>query len=148
VQIRRAEIADEHVLGRIRRDSILGLAGPATSMARAEVWANGVAADRFARAIREHDVWIAVETVAIGWIEVDRDRVAALYVSLTAASRGVGSALLSLGEEAIRGTGHAAARLEASENALSFYLRRGYIRSGPLLADGSYPLIKDLAAST
>ena len=46
-----------------------------------------------ARALREHDVWVAVEGAAMGWVEVDRDGVAALYVSPSWSRRGVGSAL-------------------------------------------------------
>ena len=87
-------------------------------------------------------MWVAVEEAAIGWVEVDQDRVAALYVSPLSSRQGVGSKLLSLAEEAIRSAGHAAARLEASPNALGFYLRRGYVRAGSQMSDGSYPLTK------
>ena len=146
MQTRRAETTDEEALGSVRRASILGLAAPAISVEQAEAWANGAAADRIARAIREHDVWVAVEEVAIGWVEVDRDRVAALYVSPTCSRRGVGSNLLLLAETAVRSAGYATARLEAGQNALGFYLRRGYLRCGPQLPDGSWPLTKDLCA--
>jgi hypothetical protein len=91
-------------------------------------------------------VWVAVEGAAIGWVEVDRDRVAALYVSPSCAGRGVGSGLLAHAESSILRSGYTAARLESSQNALDFYLRRGYLRSGPPDADGAYPLRKDLAA--
>ena len=146
MQIRRAEAADEEVLASIRRSAILVLAAPAISMEQAEKWATRAAADRMARAIREHDVWVAVEGAAIGWVEVDRDRVAALYVSPSCSRRGVGSALLELAETSIRSSGYATARLESSQNALDFYLRRGYLRCGPPDADGACPLSKDLAA--
>jgi GNAT superfamily N-acetyltransferase len=146
VLIRRAEAADERVLATIRRQAILALAVPAMSREDAERWAMSAAADRVARAIRDHDVWVAVEEVAIGWVEVDRDRVAALYVSPSGSRRGVGSALLARAETSIRSSGHATARLEASQNALTFYLRRGYRRCGPPDADGAWPLRKDLAA--
>jgi GNAT superfamily N-acetyltransferase len=99
-----------------------------------------------ARAIRDHDVWVAVEGVAIGWVEVDRDRIAALYVSPSCSRRGVGSALLGRAETDIRSAGYATACLESSQNALDFYLRRGYRRCGPPDADGAWPLRKDLAA--
>jgi GNAT superfamily N-acetyltransferase len=119
---------------------------PAMSMEQAEKWATRAAADRIARAIRDHDVWVAVEGAAIGWVEVDRDRVAALYVAPSCARRGVGSALLALAETSIRSSGYATAHLESSQNALDFYLRRGYRRCGPPDADGAWPLRKDLAA--
>ena len=146
MQIRRAEAADEEALAGIRRSAILALAVPAISMEQAEKWAARAAADRIARAIREHDVWVAVEGAAIGWVEVDRDRVAALYVSPSCSRRGVGSALLARAETSIRSSGYATAHLESSQNALAFYLRRGYLRCGPPDADGACPLSKDLAA--
>jgi GNAT superfamily N-acetyltransferase len=89
----------------------------------AAAWALRPAADRIARAIREHEVWVAEEEEAIGWVEVDRDRVAALYVSPGFARRGVGSSLLQVAEAAIRSAGHAAAHLDTARNALDFYRR-------------------------
>ncbi len=131
MQIRRAEAADEEALASIRRSAILALAVPAISMEQAEQWATRAAADRIARATREHDVWVAVEGAAIGWVEIDRDRVAALYVAPSETRRGVGSVLLARAKTSIRSSGYATARLESSQNALDFYLRRGYCRCGP-----------------
>jgi GNAT superfamily N-acetyltransferase len=146
MEIRRAEAADEDALARMRRRAILALAVPAMSMEQAEKWATRAPADRIARAIREHDVWIAVDEAAIGWVEVDRDRVAALYVSPSCSRRGVGSVLLARAETAIRRSGYLIAHLESSPNALDFYLGRGYVRCGPPDAEGAYPLRKDLTA--
>src|SRR6266513_6218644 len=95
MHIRRAEAADEEALASIRRRAILALAVPAMSREQAERWATRGAADRVASAMREHDVWVVVEGAAIGWVEVDRDRVAALYVSPSCSRRGVGSVLLT-----------------------------------------------------
>jgi putative acetyltransferase len=146
MHIRRAEAADEEALARIRRRAILGLAVPAISIEQAENWVTHVAADRIARAIGDHEVWVAVEGVAIGWVEVDRDRIAALYVSPSWSRRGVGSVLLARAETHIRNSGYTTTRLESSPNALDFYLRRGYRRCGPPDADGASPLRKELAA--
>jgi putative acetyltransferase len=145
MQIRRARATDEDALARIRRDAILALAVPAMSMEQAERWAARAVADRMARAIQDHTVWVAVDGAVIGWVEVDGDRVAALYVAPSCARRGVGSALLAHAEHSIQGSGHATARLESSSNALDFYLRRGYRRCGPEDADGAWPLRKELA---
>jgi putative acetyltransferase len=147
MQIRQAEAADEEALAHIRRATILALAVPAMSAEQAQKWATRAAADRVARAIRDHDVWIAVDGTALGWVEVDRDRVAALYVSPECSGRGVGSTLLARAEASIQGYGYAIARLESSQNAVDFYLRRGYVRRGPPDADGAYPLSKDLIAA-
>src|SRR5262249_23703098 len=148
MQIRRAEAADEEALASIWRRAILALAVPAMSREQAERWAARGAADRVARAMREHEVWVAVEGIAIGWVEVGRDRIAALYVSPSCARRGVGSALLTFAESCIRSSSHTTARLESSQNALDYYLRRGYRRCGPADSGGALPLQKDLAAVT
>lgn len=144
MQIRRAEAADEKALARIRRHAILALAVPVMSSEEAERWAARASAGRVARAIREHEVWVAVEGATIGWVEVDGDRVAALYVSPSCARRGVGSALLAVAETSIRSAGYPTARLESSPNALDYYLRRGYVRCGPPDADGAVPVRKDV----
>jgi GNAT superfamily N-acetyltransferase len=146
VRIRRGELADGETLASIRRRAILALAVPAMSREQAEKWATRAPADRIARAISDHEVWVAVHRVAIGWVEVDRDRVAALYVSPPHSRRGVGSALLARAETSIRSSGYATVHLESSENALDFYLRRGFRRCGPPDADGAWPLRKGLAA--
>src|SRR5215468_12507503 len=146
MKIRRAEAADEDALASIRRRAILALAVPAMSREQAERWATRGAADRVARAIREHDVWVAVEGALMGWVEVDRDRVAALYVSPSCSRRGVGSVLLARAETSIRSSGYTTTRLESSPNALDFYFRRGYVRCGPPDAKGAYPLRKDLTS--
>ena len=91
-------------------------------------------------------MWVAVEGAAIGWVEVDRSRVAALYVSPSFSCRGVGSALLTFAETSIRNAGYTTAHLESSPNALDYYLRRGYLRCGPADSDGAWPLRKELDA--
>ncbi|HEY0606242.1 MAG TPA: GNAT family N-acetyltransferase [Herpetosiphonaceae bacterium] len=144
--IRRATARDEEALARIRRSAILALAVPVLSSEEAERWARSAAADRVARAIHEHQVWVAVEESAVGWVEVDGDRVAALYVAPSWAGRGVGSALLARAESVIQRSGYTTARLEASQNALAFYLRRGYGRCGPPDAERAYPMRKNLVS--
>ena len=126
IDIRRAVPGDEIALRAIRRSAILELTVATMSRSQAAQWANDAAPDRVARAITLHAVWVAVETVPIGWVEVDGDRVAGLYVVPHVAGRGIGSCLLRHAEAAILDGGHAAAWLETSSNALNFYLRRGY----------------------
>lgn len=144
IHIRRANLNDKPALARIRRDAILTLAVPTLSPEQAAQWASSAADDRIARAIREHEVWVAVADFAIGWIAVDRDRVAGLYVAPTYANQGVGSALLARAETAIHSGGYTTARLESSQNALAFYLRRSYQQCGSPDAEGAYPMRKDL----
>jgi GNAT superfamily N-acetyltransferase len=146
MQIRNAHANDQDALAQIRREAILALAGRTLSLEQAAHWANSAAADRCVRAIREHVVWVAIDGAPIGWVEVDQDRIAALYVAPAWARRGVGLALLAYAESAIRNAGYAVARLEASPNALGYYLPRGYMRDGLPDATGAYPLRKTLTA--
>jgi GNAT superfamily N-acetyltransferase len=145
IEIRRAGPSDHAALSAIRRNAILELAVAAMSTSQAEQWANRAAADRVTHAILHHAVWVAVQDVPIGWVEVDEDRVAALYVAPHCASRGVGSRLLLRAEAAIRDGGHATARLESSSNAATFYLHRGYLPSEARAADGALLLSKRLS---
>jgi len=145
IEIRRADASDHVALSAIRRSAILELAVGAMSTSQAEQWANRAAADRVTHAILHHAVWVAVQDVPIGWVEVDEDRVAALYVAPHCSGRGVGSRLLLRAEAAIRDGGHATARLETSPNAATFYLHRGYLPSEARTADGALPLRKRLS---
>src|SRR6266480_2483694 len=130
IEIRRADPSDDAALSAIRRSAILELAVAAISPSQAEEWANQAAADRVTRAIQHHAVWVAVQGVPVGWVEVDEDRVAALYVAPHCSGRGVCSRLLLRAEAAIRDGGHAAARRETYPYTATFYLRRGYLPSG------------------
>ena len=145
IEIRRADPSDRVALSAIRRRAILELAVTAMPPSEAEEWANQAAADRVTRAILDHAVWVAVQEVPIGWVEVDGGRVAALYVAPHCSGRGVGSRLLLHAEAAIRDAGYAAARLESSPNAASFYSHRGYLPSGAPTAAGALPMSKHLS---
>lgn len=145
IEIRRADPSDRVALSAIRRSAILELAVAAMSPSQAEEWANQAAADRVARAILDHAVWVAVRGVPIGWVEVDGGRVAALYVAPHCSGQGVGSRLLLHAEAAIRDTGYTAARLESSPNAAIFYLHRGYLASEAPTAAGALPMSKQLS---
>lgn len=144
LDFRRAEASDEQALADIRRDAILALAVPALSSAEAESWARQVADDRFRRAINEHEVWVAVAGSVLGWVEINSNYIAALYVAPLHAQQGVGSALLAHAEAAIWRAGYQTVQLDASSNALAFYLRRAYRHAGSPTADGAYPLCKEL----
>ena len=146
MRIRRAEAAEHAALAAIRRSAILALAVPKLSPEQAVQWADAMAADRIVRAIRDHEVWVAVAADIVGWVEIAHDRIAALYVAPPYARRGVGAALMAHAEAAIRRAGCTTARLEASPNVLGFYLRRGYLHHGAPDHSGAYPMRKALSA--
>jgi hypothetical protein len=114
------------------------------STSQAEQWANGAAADRVTRAILHHAVWIAVQDVPIGWVEVDEDEWQRFMSHLIAPAR---ASALASSCTLKRRSGMAATRrrLEASPNAANFYLHRGYLPGEARTADGALPLTKCLS---
>ena len=113
MRIRPAERADEERLGTIRHDAILALAVPILSQQEAETWAKQISEDRIGQAVRSHEVWVAEDEIAIGWVEIDKDRIAALYVSPDYAGSGIGSSLLMFAEASIFRSGYRSVQLEA-----------------------------------
>jgi putative acetyltransferase len=93
--LRPARPFDALRLAAIRRESILVLARSHLGDRDAQSWADSSRDDRVRRAIAEHKVWLAeLDGAVIGWVEVHRERIEALYVHPDFAGRGVGSRLL------------------------------------------------------
>lgn len=94
-----------------------------------ETWLAGFDSSVYEPAIAAGQLTIAErETGPVGFVQWGRGRIERLYV--TQAGRGLGAALLKLGE---RGAleGAAALELEAALNAVGFYERHGYERLAP-----------------
>ena len=139
---RRSEAAE---LGAIRRQAILVLAKTEMGEERAADWANSASAERVIRAIEDHEVWVADRAgAAVGWLEIDGERIEAMYVQPEVALQGVGSGLLAHAEGRIREAGHASVHLDASPNAEGFYLRNGYESRAARRPDAARPMSKQL----
>ncbi len=136
MQIWRAEAADDHVLAQIRCQAILGLVGSVLPIDQAQHWVAAGDAERFMRVIRDHVVWIASEATAMGWVEADGDRIAALYIALAYAGCGIGSALLTHAKTTICNAGYTLVQLEASQNALGFLSATGLPARWPIGCPG------------
>ena len=143
--LRPARRADTRALTVIRRAAILSLATPEMGRTRARDWADSSAEERVQRAIEQNEVWVAEHgNVAVGWVEIDRDRVEGLYVCPDVSGSGIGSALLLHAEGLIRSAGHGTVALDASRNADRFYLWRGYEAQAERLANEGRPMLKPL----
>jgi putative acetyltransferase len=130
----------------VRRRSILGLAPPGVSIADAERWAGQVTLARMEQKLREQEIWIAeAEGVVVGWGGIRGDTLESLYTAPEFAGQGIGAALLDRLEELMRGRGIEAVHAEASPNALSFYLRRGYVVTGPQTPVGAWPITRQFS---
>lgn len=141
---RLATREDASRLHNIRRRSILELAPPAMPEAEAMAWASQLTLAGMERKLRELEVWVVeLDGVAIGWGAIRGDMLEGLYVAAEFAGQGVGAGLLDRLEGLIRDREFPSVRLEASSNARSFYLRRGYRATGPQTPQGSWPMVKE-----
>jgi putative acetyltransferase len=147
-ELRPAEEADIHDLASVRHNAIVKLAVSAMSESRAIGWADSGDERRVARAIDEHEVWVAVDGKrCVGWVEIAGDRIEGLYVCPDLAQQGIGSSLMQYAEKRIGSAGFGTARLDASPNAEGFYRRRGY-EAKPPASDAGLPMRKRLARET
>ena len=142
---RPATLDDAPRLFEVRRRSILELAPPAMSIADAETWAARLTLPRIEQKLRELEIWIAEPGgVVAGWGGIRGDFLESLYTAPEYAGQGIGAALLDRLEGLMRERGVDAVRAEASPNALSFYVRRGYSVTGPQMPVGAWPIAKQL----
>ena len=143
VQIRPAHVDDIATLTQIRRAAILTLAAPTLGQEAAQRWADAAPPNRVQRALERHQVWVAeCMGAVVGWVEVDGDHIAGMYVDPQQAGQGIGSALLAHVEGEIRADGYPTVRLEASWNAEEFYLRWGYLPLGARSVEEGRPMVK------
>lgn len=143
IQIRPAHFDDTATLTQIRRAAILTLAERTMGRDQAQRWADAAAPDRVQRALEIHQVWVAeCMDAAVGWVEVDGDCIAGMYVQPQHAGQGIGSTLLAHAEGEIQAAGYPATRLAASWNAETFYWRRGYLPLGERSVEEGRPMVK------
>jgi putative acetyltransferase len=142
---RSATLGDVNRLFELRRQSITELAAKGMSFTDTASWAEKLTIPGMEKKIRELEIWVAeVNGTVVGWGAIRGDRLEGLYAEPDFAGRGIGTGLLSLMEELMRGRGVQAVHAEASSNAVAFYLRRGYELSGPRTSEGAQPIKKHL----
>ena len=129
----------------IRRRSILKLAPPTMPEADARAWASQLTLAGMERKLRELEVWVAeLDGRLAGWGAIRGGTLEGLYVAPEFAGQGVGAGLLDMLEGLMRDRAFPRVRAEASSNARGFYLRRGYVATGPQTPDGAWPIGKEL----
>lgn len=142
---RPATSDDALALFEIRRKAIRELAPPVMSGDEAKAWAAKLTLAGMQKKFSQFEIWVAeVGGVAVGWGAVGGDVLEGLYTAPEFAGRGVGAGLLEMLERRMRDRGVDTVRAEASSNARPFYLRRGYLMSGPQAANGAWPIAKRL----
>jgi putative acetyltransferase len=129
----------------IRRRAILELAPPTMSVAEAQAWAVKLTPSGMEQKLRELEVWVAeLDGRLAGWGAIRGGTLEGLYVAPEFAGQGVGAGLLDTLEGLMRDRAFPRVRAEASSNARGFYLRRGYVATGPQTPDGAWPIGKEL----
>jgi len=140
---RPVTLNDAAVLFEIRRRAILELAPPGMPGGEAKAWAAKLTLAGMQQKLSQFEVWVAeFDGVTAAWGGIRGDTLEALYTAPEFAGRGVGAALLETLERRMRGSGVDTACAEASSNARAFYLRRGYLMSGPQAPNGAWPITK------
>ena len=141
---RPAMLSDASRLYDIRRRSILELAPPTMPVTEANRWAAQLTLSGMERKLRELEIWVAeLDGVVAGWGAIRGDTLEGLYAAPEFAGQGVGAGLLDGLEALMRDREFPSVLLEASANALDFYLRRGYREVGPQTPKGAWPMAKD-----
>ena len=124
----------------------MAIAPKRMSVVEAETWAATLTVEGMERKVRELEIWVAeVRGAVVGWGAIRGDRLEGLYTDPEFTGRGVGTELLNLLEELMRGRGIPAIMAEASANAEEFYRRRGYEPVGPRTPEGAQPMRKRLS---
>jgi GNAT superfamily N-acetyltransferase len=146
LHFRIATPADIATLFDIRQAAIQQLTLTHLSNDEAAAWAERGGIGRVERALANDDVWIATHgSQSFGWIHRTGNSIEGLYVSPSAASRGVGAGLMHFAETRIAQEGHQVINLESSLNALGFYLRLGYIPHAAQTSSVAIRLRKQIA---
>ncbi len=144
--------ADAPLLAEIFRASIAELAADDYSEAQQEAWA-AAAADGFARTLSQALTLVGtLNGSPVGFASLaGADTIAMLYVHPAAAGQGVATSLCDALEKLATARGAARLSVDASDNAMTFFSRRGFVaqsrnsvsRGGEWLANTT--MIKQLA---
>src|SRR5215831_20671863 len=145
LSFRKATFSDAAALHALRARSILELAPSAMPIEEVRKWAERGSAESMLRRLKQTEVWVAeVRSQIVGWVANREDYLDALYVDPRFARRGIGSQLLRLVEDVLRGRGISVIRADASWNAEDFYIRCGYEPLGPRPPGDARPMRKHL----
>jgi putative acetyltransferase len=145
VAIRKASSDDLGVIHEIRRNAILGIEPDDLGGIARQAWADRRSPEFFAERVAAGEVVLALSgSGALGWGSSSGDYITGVYIRSSSGRTGVGRAIMSRLEADIVKRGHECATLDASPNAVGFYVRLGYTPVGPPADDGAVPMRKAL----
>jgi putative acetyltransferase len=135
IAIRRATDADRVAIARVHEASIRGLGRTHYSPEQVESWAAHIVPENYAFGIAEHQMFVAVDDdEVIGFGHYHDQEIHAVYVHPEYSWRGIGRMLMNEMERIARAAAVPRLHLNASLNAVPFYLSCGFVKVG----EGSY----------
>jgi putative acetyltransferase len=129
VEIRHARPEDALAVQRVYVAAVKDVSNDHYSHEELDAWSQNMDPSTFAARFDDHDMFVAVaDDVVVGFGDFypTTGLMAAIYVDPAFAGRHVGTELLMRAEHAARARGIAELYLDASLNAVPFYVARGY----------------------
>ena len=148
VRIRPYRAGDGKALADLHRAAILAMAGDGYSPEQLKRWAAGLTNEGYEQAIAEGqviEVAVGSGDDLLGFCSRTADEVKGLYVHPDHQGQGIGAALLTRAEVALKSFGIRHSKITASIAAAGFYKRQGYRIAGhidhPTRGGGTIPAI-------
>ena len=145
VAIRAAEPADSHTVWRIHTEAIRGIKDDLYTRDDIENWARKHTPDGYAEPIAAKRIFLAElngEVIGFGQFNSITAVVERIYVLPWASRNGVGQALMREAERRAVAARCPKLHLSSSLNAVTFYERCGFVRSGPPSREEGVPMVK------
>jgi putative acetyltransferase len=128
--IRKADIQDCPSIAQVHTSAVRAISDSRYTPEEIESWSAPRSADEYKKAIHTKQFYVAVENemiVGFGVLNQENREIEAVYVSPDVMRRGVGLLILGFLEKQARALGLEELSLNASMNAVPFYLRAGYV---------------------
>src|SRR5687768_8850843 len=128
--IRKAEVEDCPSIAQVHTSAVRAISHSRYTPEEIEAWAVPRTPENYKQAVQSKEFYVAVENhviVGFGVLNQESRVIEAVYVSPDVMRRGVGLMILGLLEEQARALNLEVLSLNASLNAVQFYLRAGYV---------------------
>ena len=143
--IRAAEAADSHTVWRIHTEAIRSIEDDLYTRDEIENWARKHTPDGYAEPIAAKRIFVAEvngEVIGFGQFNFVTAVVERIYVLPSASGNGVGQALMREAERRAVAAGCPKLYLSSSLNAVTFYERCGFVRTGAPSREEGVPMVK------
>jgi ribosomal protein S18 acetylase RimI-like enzyme len=133
IKIRRARPADALKIRNLHKKSVEALCKTHYTKAQIRAWVGNRAVIKYKKSITEAETYIAVTPNGniVGFIELIKNLVRALYIHPVFAGKGIGQQLMAHVEKSAREKKMRTLVLRASLNAQSFYRKQGWKKVRP-----------------